>query len=117
MSDVISFGPYAFDADNGTLLREGKAIALGTRGAAVLSALVEANGDAVGKETLIEAAWPGIAIEEGNLTVQIAALRKALGTRPDGLDWISTVPRVGYRLPRSNGLAAEAPALVIPSLV
>jgi TolB-like protein len=42
--------------------------------------------------------WPGVAIEDSNLTVQIAALRKSMGTQPDGHEWISTVPRVGYRL-------------------
>ncbi|TIW76044.1 MAG: adenylate cyclase, partial [Mesorhizobium sp.] len=47
------------------------------------------------------AAWPGTAVEEGNLTVQIAQLRKLLG--PPGIagegsgEWIATVPRVGYR--------------------
>lgn len=44
--------------------------------------------------------WSGIFVEEANLSVQVAALRKALGKRPDGGEWIETVPRVGYRLPR-----------------
>jgi DNA-binding winged helix-turn-helix (wHTH) protein len=44
--------------------------------------------------------------EESNLTVQIAALRKALGPSNDGYDWIVTVPRVGYRLvlPQSDAV-------------
>ncbi|RVA21641.1 adenylate cyclase, partial [Mesorhizobium sp. M7A.F.Ca.US.001.01.1.1] len=42
-------------------------------------------------------AWPGRAVEESNLTVQIATLRKALGPTDQGGDWIATVPRVGYR--------------------
>ena len=53
------------------------------------------------KAALLEAGWPGTVVEEGNLTVQIAALRKALGTRGDGQEWIVTVPRVGYRLLRA----------------
>ncbi|TYK98176.1 adenylate cyclase, partial [Streptococcus dysgalactiae] len=41
---------------------------------------------------------PGMAVEEGNLTVQIAQLRKLLGPADDGGgEWIATVPRVGYR--------------------
>ncbi|TGV29230.1 adenylate cyclase, partial [Mesorhizobium sp. M8A.F.Ca.ET.142.01.1.1] len=35
--------------------------------------------------------------EEGNLTVQIAQLRKLLGPATGGGEWIATVPRVGYR--------------------
>jgi len=46
---------------------------------------------------LIEAAWPGQAVEESNLNVQIAALRRALGEEPGGDRWIETLPRRGYR--------------------
>ena len=50
------------------------------------------------KSDLIDAAWDGAAVEEGNLSVQIASLRKLLGQSPEGSDWITTIPRVGYRL-------------------
>src|SRR5688572_4284642 len=106
-----SFGPFAFDPKTGALSREGKAIAIGTRGASLLAALLEADGAVVGKDALIEAGWPGLTIEEGNLSVQIANLRKAMGPRPDGQDWIVTVPRVGYRL-----LKAAAPAPDVPDM-
>ena len=47
----------------------------------------------------ISSTRPGKAprFEESNLSVQIAALRKLLGQTPEGGDWITTVPRVGYR--------------------
>ena len=41
--------------------------------------------------------WAGLAVEESNLSVQIASLRKLLGERPEGGDWIATAQRVGYR--------------------
>src|SRR5690606_28368919 len=44
-----------------------------------------------------QAAWGDAAVEESNLSVQIAALRKILGPAPDGGEWIATVPRVGYQ--------------------
>ena len=96
-----SFGPFLFDRGNGTLLRSGKPVAIGQRGIALLQALLDGDG-IVGKAVLIEAGWPGIIVEEGNLTVQVAALRKALGPRGDGQEWIVTVPRVGYRLLRGE---------------
>ncbi|OAP42756.1 hypothetical protein AU381_16475 [Sinorhizobium glycinis] len=49
------------------------------------------------KSDLLGAAWPGLAVEESNLSVQIAALRKLLGPAPHGVEWIVTIPRVGYR--------------------
>jgi class 3 adenylate cyclase/tetratricopeptide (TPR) repeat protein len=45
----------------------------------------------------MEAAWPGQAVEESNLTVQIAALRRVLREEPGGERWIETLPRRGYR--------------------
>jgi TolB-like protein/Tfp pilus assembly protein PilF len=110
----ISFGPFILDRSAQTLLSGGKPIALGQRGYALLEALASADGN-VSKAELIEAAWPGTTVEEGNLTVQIAALRKALGERPDGQEWIVTVPRVGYRLLREPHSAVVEPR-TIPAL-
>ena len=64
---------------------------------ALLCALVERPGAPVSKDALIEAAWPGLAVEDSNLTVQIATLRKVLGEEPGGDRWIETLPRRGYR--------------------
>ena len=51
-----------------------------------------------GPDVLIDAAWPGQAVEDSNLTVQIAALRRVLGeATPGGDRWIETMPRHGYR--------------------
>ena len=116
MADTATFGPFVFDRANGTLTREGKPLPVGTRGAALLAALVAADGAAVERDALIEAGWPGLAVEEGNLSVQIATLRKAMGPRPDGQDWIATVPRVGYRLLKSTTPGRDARGTVVPSL-
>ena len=80
------------------LLRDGVPVPLGQRGRALLEALLAAGGRVVPKADLLDIAWPGQSVEESNLSVQIAALRKCLGSRPDGRDWIATVPRVGYQL-------------------
>ncbi|MET3521379.1 TolB-like protein [Mesorhizobium abyssinicae] len=93
----FAFGPFVLDPDAGTLLRDDDPVALGYRGLKLLAALVGRPGEILGKAELMDAAWPGTAVEEGNLTVQIAQLRKLLGPATDGGEWISTVPRVGYR--------------------
>jgi adenylate cyclase len=64
---------------------------------ALLRILIDRAGAPVSKDALMEAAWPGLAVEDSNLTVQIAALRRALGEVPDGESWIATLPRRGYR--------------------
>lgn len=95
------FGPFMLDRNRMALLRDGKVVAVGQRALALLGVLASADGP-VSKEALLNAAWPDVSVEEGNLTVQIAALRKALGPREDGSEWIVTVPRVGYRLVRGD---------------
>ena len=97
----FAFGPFVLDPGAGTLLRNDVPVAVGHRGIGLLAALVGRPGEILGKAELMDAAWPGTAVEEGNLTVQIAQLRKLLGPAGDssdgGGDWIATVPRVGYR--------------------
>ncbi|MGG7580675.1 winged helix-turn-helix domain-containing tetratricopeptide repeat protein [Rhizobium sp. Nf11,1] len=93
----FAFGPFVLDPDAGTLLRNDDPVAVSHRGLKLLAALVGRAGDIVAKAELMDAAWPGIAVEEGNLTVQIAQLRKLLGPSTGGGEWIATVPRVGYR--------------------
>lgn len=110
----LSFGPFVLDTERGTLIRDGKSTPLGQRAAALLQALVEAKGVPVPKAELMERAWPGTIVEEGNLTVQVAALRKALGNGPEGHDWIATVPRLGYRL---LAPAAAAPGRAVENAI
>ena len=76
-TDQISFGPFVLDRGAQTLLSAGRPVALGHRALALLDRLATADG-AVTKSALIDAAWPSTIVEEGNLSVQIAALRKAL---------------------------------------
>lgn len=93
----LAFGPFEFITENGCLLRDNRPVAIGARGASLLAVLLAADGRVVTKWALMDAVWPGLAVEESNLSVQIAALRKLLGPASDGGDWIITVPRVGYR--------------------
>jgi hypothetical protein len=64
---------------------------------AFLRILIDRAGVPVSKDALMEAAWPGLAVEESNLTVQIAALRLVLREDPGGERWIATLPRRRYR--------------------
>ena len=93
----LVFGPFVLDFARNTLLRDGRPVPANHKGMRLLAALLRTPGEVVDKASLMDAAWPGMAVEESNLSVQIAALRKLLGAAHDGSDWIATVPRVGYR--------------------
>ena len=97
MTNLYALGPFRLDRASDLLFRGSEPVALGRRAIALLRALVERPGALVSKDALIEAAWPGQAVEESNLTVQIAALRRVLGEAPGGERWIETMPRRGYR--------------------
>jgi TolB-like protein/Flp pilus assembly protein TadD len=71
-------------------------VPLGRRGALLLEVLLRRQGEIIDKQELIDAAWAGRAVEESNLSVQIALLRKAIGLDAEGREWIDTIPRVGY---------------------
>src|SRR6185436_5525764 len=91
------FGPFVLNPEAGTLLRQGVPVPVGYRAFRLLTAFLERPGEVLTKSDLIDKAWEGAAVEEGNLSVQIASLRKLLGQSSEGEDWIATIPRVGYR--------------------
>ena len=94
---IHTVGPFRLNTQHDLLLREGAPVPLGRRAIALLRTLVERPGMLVSKDALIEAAWPGRLVEESNLPVQIAALRRVLGESPGGDRWIETMPGRGYR--------------------
>ena len=97
MAGTYILGPFRLDAETDTLFRGGEPVSLGHRAVALLRVLVERRGIPVSKDALMEAAWAGLTVEESNLTVQIAALRRVLGEGPGCENWIETLPRRGYR--------------------
>lgn len=121
MSVIYEFGPFRLDASLGMLMRGSQSAGIGHRAAALLRLLLDRATQPVAKELLIETAWPGLAVEDGNLTVQIAAIRKIL-EEAHGAGWIETLPRRGYRYigppvitRKADDDAADAPALELPA--
>ena len=94
---IYAFGPFRLDTKAGILFRGADPVALGQRAIALLRVLIERPGVPVSKDALIEAAWLGLTVEESNLTVQMAALRRVFDQEPGGERWIETLPRRGYR--------------------
>ena len=97
MATIHRFGPFRLDADAGILFHGTQPATVGQRAVTLLQVLLEHAGAPVSKEVLISTAWPGLAVEDNNLTVQIAALRRLLEDTARGASWIETMPRRGYR--------------------
>jgi TolB-like protein/Tfp pilus assembly protein PilF len=113
MPQTYRFGPFRLDREAGILFCGADPTMLGQRAVALLSALLNEAGRPVSKNALIEAAWPGLAVEDSNLTVQIAALRRVIEQAVNDETWIETLPRRGYRYvgpPVTTDGGADAPA-------
>ncbi len=93
---VIRFAAFRLRPAQRQLTRDGVAVPLGARAMDLLLHLTAHVGVIVSKHALLQAVWPGRIVEENNLTVHMAALRRALGNAPDGQPMIKTVTGRGY---------------------
>lgn len=106
----LSFGPFELDPVRRRLSRDGRTVPLRPMAIALLCHLALARGRVVPKEELLETLWPDGTGTEANLTVTVAAVRKALGEDAQGHQLVLTVPRQGYRfVGEIAGTVPEAP--------
>jgi DNA-binding winged helix-turn-helix (wHTH) protein len=94
---VYQFGPFSLNQMERLLLRDGEPVHLAPKAFEVLLVLIQNKGCLVTKERLLREVWPEVFVEEANLSVNIASLRKALDDGEVDAQWIETVPKQGYR--------------------
>lgn len=97
------YGRIVVEPAQRRLLIDGEPAKIGARAFDLLMTLIERRDRVVSKDELLDLVWPNVTVEEGNLQVQIATLRRLLGA-----DAIATVPGRGYQFvaagaPRSLG--------------
>src|SRR5262249_5030096 len=91
----FEFGPFCLDAAERLLSRDGEAVPLSPKAFDLLLVMVERCGRLLEKDELMKLVWPGIFVEEANLSYTISLIRKALGDVAG--QFIETVPKHGYR--------------------
>ena len=96
-SEAISFAEFDLDASRRRLSRNGEALAINAKTFDLLTFLIENNGRVVSKDEILDAVWPDQFVEEANLSVQISALRKALGEKKETPRFLITIPGKGYK--------------------
>ena len=111
---VFRFGDFVLNPGERRLLRHGKPLALSGKAFDLLVTLARQAGHLLTKDELLRAVWPGVVVEEVNLSVKVCALRKVLAAAPGVVEWIETVPRQGYRFNAAvevgDSAAIEPPA-------
>ena len=90
---AFNFGSFRLLPTQRLLLKDDKAISIGSRAMDILIALVERPSELVSKAELMARVWPNTFVEPANLTVHISALRRTLG----GGRFFINIPGRGYR--------------------
>ena len=93
----FSFGPFVLLPERQLLLREGSPVRVGARALEILTVFVERPGELLGKQEIISLVWTDTFVDESNLKVNIAAIRKAIDPGGSELSCIVTVIGRGYR--------------------
>jgi len=107
----VCFGPFRLYPQQRVLLEDGQPVRLGSRAFDILATLIAQAGATVSKADLIARVWPDTVVEEANLRVHVAALRKALHEDP-GRRYIDSVAGRGYTFVAP--VATSAPAVLPP---
>jgi len=94
--EVYSFGSFHLLPAHQILLNGDVRVRLGSRAFQILVILVDRAGEVVSKEELVARVWANTCVEESNLKVQIATLRKVFGSQAESRRFIATSNGRGY---------------------
>jgi len=94
---IYYFGSFSLNEAEQQLLRNGEPVRLAPKAFDLLLVLIQNRGCLVTKKRLLEEVWPDAFVEEANLSVNVAILRKALDEGDDQWRCIETVSKRGYR--------------------
>jgi predicted ATPase/DNA-binding winged helix-turn-helix (wHTH) protein len=106
---AITFGPYRLIPSQRLLLEGSRPLHVGNRALTILQILIERAGNVVDKRELARLVWPDTVVEEANIRVHVAALRRALGDGQNGARYIVNIPGRGYSFTAAVSLHSESP--------
>jgi len=110
----VQVGEWWADATTNELGRGGETVRIEPRAMEVLVVLAGRAGEAVTREELLAAVWPGVVVGDEVLTQSIIKLRRALGDNPRSPTYIETISKRGYRLIAPVGKPATAVPAPVP---
>jgi TolB-like protein len=121
LAGIWLFGEFRLDRRIGVLFRRDQSgvfapLAMGSRALEILGVLVERPGELVSRAEIIAVVWPGTVVEDSNLDVQVAALRRVLDERGTEGSCIQTIRGRGYRFTASVTPVEAGPVSGMPPL-
>lgn len=122
--ETLAFLDFELTLARRELLRDGVPVAIGGRALELLALLASHPGEVLDNRLLMRSVWPRTVVEEVNLRVQIAALRKVLGGEGHcpwivnyagrGYCFTAPVARLGMPAPRNAVSEAAADIRLAP---
>jgi len=111
MRTVFEFGDFIFDADQRRLVRRAsaEAVPLTPKAMDALNYLLNHRQELLDKDTLLQAIWPNVTVEENSLTQTISTLRRVLGEARGQNRYIATIPGRGYKFVAEVAQRAAGP--------
>jgi TolB-like protein/DNA-binding winged helix-turn-helix (wHTH) protein len=115
-NEAFMFEGFRLDRRSGGLFRQAESggavlVPIGSRALDVLVVLLAHHGELVSKQAIMQAVWPGMVVEEKNLAVQIAAIRRVIDDGREGASCIQTEAGRGYRFVAAVTVGAPEPPL------
>jgi predicted ATPase/DNA-binding winged helix-turn-helix (wHTH) protein len=93
---VFAFGPFQVEPHGRKFRRDGLDVPIGGRAFDLLVALIQKPGEIISNRELLASAWAGLSVEDSNIRVQMARLRRTLGCGEPGTRYITSVAGRGY---------------------
>jgi two-component system phosphate regulon response regulator OmpR len=93
--EMISFGPFTFNASRGELTRDEQPVRLTEAEVSLLRVLAARPGDVVSREDLAKRTGAGL---ERSVDVQVTRIRRKIEADPRAPIFLQTVRGVGYKL-------------------
>lgn len=92
----VAFGPFTLDSDTRQLLKHDGAVHLSPKAFDLLELLLERRPAVLTKAEAQDRLWPDTFVEDANLSVLVADIRRALDDDPKDSKFIRTVHGRGY---------------------
>lgn len=94
---IYQFDDFQLEPNERRLVYRGEVIPLPGKAFEMLLVLIRNRGKLLTKDEIFELVWPDQVVEESNLTVNMSAIRRALGERASSPRYITTISGRGYR--------------------
>lgn len=112
-SHTVRLGDVEVRPDRNEIRIDGQIVRLKPKAVSVLLCLIEARGEVVTKDRILDQVWPNMTVSHNVLTAAVHELRRALGDDSRKPRFIQTIPRRGYRVVAEVDQSASAPRIAV----